>query len=56
MLSENNNIKQDFIYYEDEEGETRHSSYKYSSVDSFVEFMEKYGVNMSKVNNPRMSE
>ena len=56
MLSENNDIKQDFIYYEDENNITRHSAYQYDSMDKFLDMCKKNSVNMDKIRNTRWGE
>ena len=53
MLSE---VKETFILYEDENDKTKTSSYKYSSIEVFEEFLKNNGVDMSKVNNARIGE
>jgi hypothetical protein len=44
------------IQYKDENGNPKVSSYKYSSIEAFKEFLKLYGVDLSKVNDMRKSD
>lgn len=41
------------IYYEDENGITKHSTHEYDSLESFLKLCRECQVNMDKINNPR---